>query len=171
MPFYGALCSTHLTSATFDKYIKNSWKELDLIVDNATLNFNLNTYPETTAYPVKLEVSGIVPQVPEDDSSDMIPDNIEGAFNLTLNKMLFDDQNEKALAIKENSYFWQYLSSFVKYDGKLHREFVEEGDNYVSRVEKTENGYLINGRTLEDLRQESMMESDEGEEEKPAATD
>ena len=35
---------------------------------------------------------------------------------------------------------------------------------------KTENGYLINGRTLEDLRQESMMESDEGEE-KPAATD
>ena len=170
-PFYGALCSTHLTSATFDKYIKNSWKELDLIVDNATLNLNLNTYPETTAYPVKLEVSGIVPQVPEDDSSDMIPDNIEGTFNLTLSKMLFDDQNEKVLAIKENSYFWQYLSSFVKYDGKLHREFVEEGDNYVSRVEKTENGYLINGRTLEDLRQESMMESDEGEEEKPAATD
>ena len=58
----------------------------------------------------------------------------------------------------------------MKHDGKLHREFVEEGDNYVSRVEKTENGYLINGRTLEDLRQESMMESDEGEEE-PAATD
>lgn len=170
-PFYGALCSTHLTSATFDKYIKNSWKELDLIVDNATLNLNLNTYPETNAYPVKLEVSGIVPQVPEDDSSDMIPDNIEGTFNLTLSKMLFDDQNEKALAIKENSYFWQYLSSFVKHDGKLHREFVEEGDNYVSRVEKTENGYLINGRTLEDLRQESMMETDEGEEEKPAATD
>lgn len=170
-PFYGALCSTHLTSATFDKYIKNSWKELDLIVDNATLNLNLNTYPETNAYPVKLEVSGIVPQVPEDESSDMIPDNIEGTFNLTLSKMLFDDQNEKALAIKENSYFWQYLSSFVKHDGKLHREFVEEGDNYVSRVEKTENGYLINGRTLEDLRQESMMESDEGEEEKPAATD
>ena len=49
----------------------------------------------------------------------------------------------------------------MKHDGKLHREFVEEGDNYVSRVEKTENGYLINGRTLEDLRQESMMESDE----------
>lgn len=170
-PFYGALCSTHLTSATFDKYIKNSWKELDLIVDNATLNLNLNTYPETNAYPVKLEVSGIVPQVPEDDSSDMIPDNIEGTFNLTLSKMLFDDQNEKALAIKENSYFWQYLSSFVKHDGKLHREFVEEGDNYVSRVEKTENGYLINGRTLEDLRQESMMETDEGEEEKPEATD
>ncbi|MDU5823376.1 MAG: hypothetical protein E6Z67_09380 [Haemophilus parainfluenzae] len=145
-PFYGALCSTHLTSATFDKYIKNSWKELDLIVDNATLNLNLNTYPETNAYSVKLEVSGIVPQVPEDDSSDMIPDNIEGTFNLTLSKMLFDDQNEKALAIKENSYFWQYLSSFVKHDGKLHREFVEEGDNYVSRVEKTENGYLINGR-------------------------
>ena len=170
-PVYGALCSTHLTSATFDKYIKNSWKELDLIVDNATLNLNLNTYPETNAYPVKLEVSGIVPQVPEDDSSEMIPDNIEGTFNLTLSKMLFDDQNEKALAIKENSYFWQYLSSFVKYDGKLHREFVEEGDNYVSRVEKTENGYLINGRTLEDLRQESMMETDESEEEKPAATD
>ena len=83
--------------------------------------------------------------------------SIEGTFNLTLSKMLFDDQNEKALAIKENSYFWQYLSSFVKHDGKLHREFVEEGDNYVSRVEKTENGYLINGRTLEDLRQESMM--------------
>ena len=101
----------------------------------------------------------------------MIPDNIEGTFNLTLSKMLFDDQNEKALAIKENSYFWQYLGSFVKHDGKLHREFVEEGDNYVSRVEKTENGYLINGRTLEDLRQESMMETDEGEEEKPAATD
>ena len=59
----------------------------------------------------------------------------------------------------------------MKYDGKLHREFVEEGDNYVSRVEKTENGYLINGRALEDLRQESMMETDEGEEEKPAATD
>ena len=171
VPFYGALCSTHLTSATFDKYIKNSWKELDLIVDNATLNFNLNTYPETTAYPVKLEVSGIVPQVPEDDSSDMIPDNIEGTFNLTLSKMLFDDQNEKALAIKENSYFWQYLSSFVKHDGKLHREFVEEGDNYVSRVEKTENGYLINGRTIEDLSQESMMETDEGEEGKPVTTD
>ena len=48
---------------------------------------------------------------------------------------------------------------------------MEEGDNYVSRVENTENGYLINGLTLEDLRQESMMESDEGEEEKPAATD
>jgi len=170
-PFYGALCNTHLTSATFEKYIKNSWKELDLIVDNAMLNFNLNTYPETTAYPVKLEVSGIVPQVPEDDSSDMIPDNIEGTFNLTLSKMLFDDQNEKALAIKENSYFWQYLSSFVKHDGKLHREFVEEGDNYVSRVEKTENGYLINGRTIEDLRQESMMETDEGEEGKPVTTD
>ena len=110
-------------------------------------------------------------RIQECPSQDMIPDNIEGTFNLTLSKMLFDDQNEKALAIKENSYFWQYLSSFVKHDGKLHREFVEEGDNYVSRVEKTENGYLINGRTLEDLRQESMMESDEGEEEKPAATD
>ena len=33
----------------------------------------------------------------------------------------------------------------------------------------TEN--LWNGRTLEDLRQESMMETDESEEEKPAATD
>ena len=59
----------------------------------------------------------------------------------------------------------------MKYDGKLHREFVEEGDNYVSRVEKTENGYLINGRTFEDLRQESMMETDEGEEGEAAATD
>jgi raw score 8.90 len=59
----------------------------------------------------------------------------------------------------------------VKHDGKLHREFVEEGDNYVSRVEKTENGYLINGRTIEDLRQESMMETDEGEEGKPVTTD
>ena len=59
----------------------------------------------------------------------------------------------------------------MKHDGKLHREFVEEGDNYVSRVEKTENGYLINGRTIEDLRQESMMETDEGEEGKPVTTD
>lgn len=47
----------------------------------------------------------------------------------------------------------------------------KRGIIYVSRVEKTENGYLINGRTLEDLRQESMMESDEGEEGKPTATD
>ena len=59
----------------------------------------------------------------------------------------------------------------MKYDGKLHREFVEEGDNYVLEWKKTENGYLINGRTFEDLRQESMMETDEEEEGKPAATD
>ena len=87
VPFYGALCSTHLTSATFDKYIKNSWKELDLIVDNATLNFNLNTYPELLLIQLNWKSVVFVPQVPEDDSSDMIPDNIEGTFNLTLNKM------------------------------------------------------------------------------------
>ena len=80
-PFYGALCSTHLTSATFDKYIKNSWKELDLIVDNATLNLNLNTYPETNAYPVKLEVEWYYClKCPKMIHHDMIPDNIEGTI-------------------------------------------------------------------------------------------
>ena len=41
---------THLTSATFDKSIQKLLEELDLIVDNATLNLNLNTYPETNIY-------------------------------------------------------------------------------------------------------------------------
>ena len=53
----------------------------------------------------------------------------------------------------------------MKHDGKLHREFVEEGDNYVSRVEKNGKMAIINGAlSFEDLRQESMMETDEGEE-------
>ena len=47
----------------------------------------------TSSYGHGEESTGIVKVVND------IPDNIEGTFNLTLNKMLFDDQNEHQLLI------------------------------------------------------------------------
>ncbi|BFU60415.1 hypothetical protein HEMROJRC1_06670 [Rodentibacter sp. JRC1] len=37
---------------------------------------------------------------------------------------------------------------------------IEENDNYVLKIEKNENTYLINGKTPEDIQQEILMDKE-----------
>ncbi|OOF54691.1 hypothetical protein BKK56_08805 [Rodentibacter genomosp. 2] len=163
------ICKAHLSQETRNKYDKNQLKDLDLIVDNATLSAAVNTLPETQAYPVKLEANGIVSKAPEGkektESSELFFKNLKGSLNLAINKMLIDDTNKKAREIKALSPLWNsFLLETVKPQGKLSTAFEEKGEDYVLTLEKNENGYFINGKSPEDLRQESQMKEDKPKE-------
>ena len=158
---YAPLCYSQLTTATLQKYSENQWKDLDLLVDNGSLNFNLNTYPETKAYPVQLSVDGIISPAADDAPASDIFGNMEGTISLNLAKGLIDETSDAVLKIKNESPFWQYLRLNVKPDGKLAPELAEEGDNYQLKIERNDNETRINGKTLEDLEQEKQLEHSE----------
>lgn len=165
MDVFFPLCDAYLTEETRNKYDENQLKDLDLIVDNATVTTSLNTYPETKAYPIKLEANGIVSKAPEGEEqtamNELFFNNIEGTFSLALNKMLIDDTDEKANEIKSQSAFWQLLKESVKPQEQLSLTFAEENDDYVLKLEKNSNGYFINGKSPEDLQQELEMEDED----------
>lgn len=163
---YSVLCGTQLSSATLQKYQNNQWKDLDMIADNVALTFNLNTYPETQAYPVALDLDAIISPAEDDKNSPL--GNVEATAHLNLAKGLIDETNEAVLKIKNDTPFWQYLRLSIKPQGRLAPEFVEEGEKYQLTFEKNENGYLINGKSSEDLRQErEMLPNENADESEP----
>ena len=163
---YSVLCRTQLSSATLQKYQNNQWKDLDMIADNVGLTFNLNTYPETQAYPVALDLDAIISPAEDDKNSPL--GNVEATAHLNLAKGLIDETNEAVLKIKNDTPFWQYLRLSIKPQGRLAPEFVEEGEKYQLTFEKNENGYLINGKSSEDLRQErEMLPNENADESEP----
>ncbi|MBF0752442.1 MULTISPECIES: hypothetical protein [unclassified Pasteurella] len=163
------ICKAYLSQETRNKYDENQLKNLDLIIDNATLTVAVNTFPETQAYPVKLKVNSIVSKAQEgekkNESSAFFLNNLEGSLNLAIDKMLIDDTNEKAREIKSLSPLWRlFLLETVKPQGKLSAAFEEKREDYVLALEKNEKGYFINGKSLEDLQQELQMKEDKPEE-------
>ncbi|BFU60414.1 MULTISPECIES: hypothetical protein [Rodentibacter] len=155
--YYRELCYTYLTKKTQDKYLANEWKDLDLAVDNATLAFDLNTFPETKGYPIKFAVNTIINKTNRQESSPLLQ-NTEGTLNITLNKKLFDETDEKTAKIKKSGKFWPFLKDNFK--TQLLPILIEENDNYVLKIEKNENTYLINGKTPEDIQQEILMDKE-----------
>ncbi|OOF60203.1 hypothetical protein [Rodentibacter myodis] len=164
--YHTVLCAAYLTKETQEKYAANKWKDLDLIVDNAKLAFHLNTLPETKGYPINLELNGIISKTPEDQSptntqeSFTLLQNSEGTLEISLDKKLIDDPNEKTAQIRKSSGLWTFLKDNIKPQGNLLPFFAEEENNYILKIEKNENTYQINGRTLEDIQQESLMKQE-----------
>lgn len=162
--YYDMLCYAHLTKETQEKYFANQWKDVDLIVDNAKASLNLNTFPGTHAYPVKIEIDGIVSKEQEEEDTTQnfsLLNNVEGTLNTSIDKRLIDGDDEKTSQIKEQSQFWYALKNSVKQQETLLPIFIEEGENYVLKLEKNENGTFINGRTPEDIQQEILMQQED----------
>lgn len=57
---FKSLCEVYLTQETRNQYDENQLKGPDLSIDGATLTALLNTYPETKAYPIKLNADGVL---------------------------------------------------------------------------------------------------------------
>ncbi|WP_258271294.1 YdgA family protein [Aggregatibacter actinomycetemcomitans] len=158
------LCSAYFTSETIEKYIENQWKGLDLSIDNSTITLNLNTYPGTKAYPLKLDINGAIKSQQDNQTPlDTLDQNLRGSLSITLNKGLIDDTNEQSLKIKNDSPFWQQLQMEIKPEDTLSPLFLEDKDNYVIKLEKTDKGTFINGKTEEEIRQEILKQTEEVE--------
>ena len=155
---FKSLCEVYLTQETRNQYDENQLKAPDLSVDGATLTALLNTYPETKAYPIKLNADGVLNKALEEkqeaDIHNFLFNHIEGSLNLAVNKALIDDADEKTDTIKAQSPFWQLFRESVKPQGELSQAFVVDNDNYVLKLEKNENGYFINGKPSQELENE-----------------
>ena len=118
------------------------------------------------SFPVALDLDAIISQAEDDKNSPL--GNVEATAHLNLAKGLIDETNEAVLKIKNDTPFWQYLRLSIKPQGRLAPEFVEEGEKYQLTFEKNENGYLINGKSSEDLRQErEMLPNENADESEP----
>ena len=161
-----SLCSAYFTPETTQKLLGNQWKDLDLASDNTTLTFNLNTYPTTKAYPVSIYLKGTLKTTKDKQSiADMFIENMQSTTNIVLNKGLAETSDEESLKIKKASPFWQALLAELKPEERLFPIFIEEGDNYVLTLERDNNRFLINGKTVEELlkQHELMMDSSQSE--------
>ena len=161
-----SLCSAYFTPETTQKLLGNQWKDLDLASDNTTLTFNLNTYPTTKAYPVSIHLKGALKTTKDKQSiADMFIENMQGTTKIVLNKGLAETSDEESLKIKKASPFWQALLAELKPEERLFPIFIEEGDNYVLTLERDNNRFLINGKTVEELlkQHELMMDSSQPE--------
>ncbi|TGY50611.1 hypothetical protein E5343_02890 [Rodentibacter caecimuris] len=158
---YETLCQTYLTTATQEKYLNNAWSDLNFILDHTNVTFNLNTSPETKAYPVKFEANGMMTKAPEDAKSSQgwsFLDRTEGLLRISFDKRLVEIQDEKTSKIKEQSSFWSMIQSKIKPYDTILPAFVAEGENYVAKFEKNDNGYFINGKSFEEIEEESSSE-------------
>ena len=160
-----SLCSAYFTTETTQKLLGNQWKDLDLASDNTTLTFNLNTYPTTKAYPVSIHLKGMLKTTKDKQSiADMFIENMQSTTNIVLNKGLAETSDEESLKIKKVSPFWQALLTELKPEERLFPIFIEEGDNYVLTLERDNNRFLINGKTVEELlKQHELMDSSQPE--------
>lgn len=159
--YYSQLCGAYLAKETQLRYFENRLKELDFVVDNAAISFNLNTLPETKAYPVKLEAHSITKKAEDKKKSAQNWDfsqNITGALTVSFGKGLIENNDEKINQIKAQSVFWQFLKKNIKPQDFLLPIFIEEGENYQIKFEKNKNSYLINGKSPEEIQQEFFME-------------
>ena len=155
---FKSLCEVYLTQETRNQCDEKQLKAPDLSVDGATLTALLNTYPETKAYPIKLNADGVLNKALEEKQEagihNFLFNHIEGSLNLAVNKALIDDADEKTDTIKAQSPFWQLFRESVKPQGELSQAFVVDNDNYVLKLEKNENGYFINGKPSQELENE-----------------
>ncbi|MDC2825142.1 hypothetical protein [Rodentibacter pneumotropicus] len=155
---YETLCQTYLTTATQEKYLNNAWSDLNFILDHTNVTFNLNTSPETKAYPVKFEANGMMAKAPKDAKSSQgwsFLDRIEGLLRISFDKRLVEIQDEKTSKIKELSSFWSMIQSKIKPYDTILPAFVAEGENYVAKFEKNDNGYFINGKSFKEIEESS----------------
>ncbi|OOF80727.1 hypothetical protein [Rodentibacter caecimuris] len=157
---YYTLCQAYLTKSTQEKDFKNLWL-LDFILDNARVSFNLNTLPETKAYPVTFEASGRTAKVPEkvekSSLNGALLGRVEGLLTVSFDKRLVEIPDEKTSKIKEQSLFWNMIQSEIKPQDTVFPPFVEEGENYVAKFEKNNNGYFINGVPYEEIERERLI--------------
>ncbi|OOF89590.1 hypothetical protein BKG94_01880 [Rodentibacter ratti] len=164
---YDRLCQAYLTPSTQERYLNNVWLDLDFILDNANVSFNLNTLPETKAYSVKFEANGMMTKAPEEVKSSQgwsFLDRVDGLLTVSFDKRLVEIPDEKTSKIKEQSAFWRMIQSEIKpYDTALS-PFVEEGENYVAKFEKNDNGYFINGKSFEEIEQELLIDEESSSE-------
>ncbi|OOF40719.1 hypothetical protein BKK49_05715 [Rodentibacter rarus] len=166
--YYSQLCGAYLAKETQLRYFENRLKALDFIINNAAVSFNLDTLPKTKAYPVKFEANGILAKAQEEgklsQNGDFL-DRIKGLLTISFNKGLVETSDEKTDKIKEKSSFWRMIQSEIKPYDTVLSPFVEEGENYVAKFEKNDNGIFINGKSLEEIEQELLIEGDSSEEE------
>ena len=96
--------------------------------------------------------------------ADMFIENMQSTTNIVLNKGLAETSDEESLKIKKASPFWQALLTELKPEERLFPIFIEEGDNYVLTLERDNNRFLINGKTVEELlKQHELMDSSQPE--------
>lgn len=164
---YDRLCQAYLTPSTQERYLNNVWLDLDFILDNANVSFNLNTLPETKAYSVKFEANGMMTKAPEEVKSSQgwsFLDRVDGLLTVSFDKRLVEIPDEKTSKIKEQSAFWRMIQSEIKPYDTVLSPFVEEGENYVAKFEKNDNGYFINGKSFEEIEQELLIEEESSSE-------
>ena len=80
-------------------------------------------------------------------------------MTFSFDKALLDDTQEAASKIKKNSMFWQSWQTELKPEGKLIPLFTEQDGKYVMTLEKDKE-WLVNGKTLEAIRQERLAQAE-----------
>ena len=160
MGMHSLLCTAYFSPESYKKMFDDLWATLDLSTEGTTVALNLNTYPTTKAYPVNLALKGAA-SVPQESkkSAGLFKQNLKGKMTFSFDKALLDDTQEAASKIKKNSMFWQSWQTELKPEGKLIPLFTELDGKYVMTLEKDKE-WLVNGKTLEAIRQERLAQAE-----------
>ena len=160
MGMHSLLCTAYFPPESYKKMFDDLWATLDLSTEGTTVALNLNTYPTTKAYPVNLALKGAA-SVPQESkkSAGLFKQNLKGKMTFSFDKALLDDTQEAASKIKKDSMFWQSWQTELKPEGKLIPLFTEQDGKYVMTLEKDKE-WLVNGKTLEAIRQERLAQAE-----------
>ena len=160
MGMHSLLCTAYFPPESYKKMFDDLWTTLDLSTEGTTVALNLNTYPTTKAYPVNFALKGAA-SVPQESkkSAGLFKQNLKGKMTFSFDKALLDDTQEAASKIKKDSMFWQSWQTELKPEGKLIPFFIEQDGKYVMTLEKDKE-WLVNGKTLEAIRQERLAQAE-----------
>lgn len=143
--FYAVLCNSNLSAETSGKWFADNFAQAVFQVDDATLAFDLDTYPKSSrAGKVEAKLSGKILPLKEKADSDLLfakLNNRELHFTLTVPEHLVANDAEGD-EIKTTSDFWLWLkglkrnSVFMLQNGNYHIDFVEkDGESQLNRQE------------------------------------
>lgn len=159
MGMHSLLCTAYFSPESYKKMFDDLWATLDLSTEGTTVALNLNTYPTTKAYPVNLALKGAAVPQESKKPAGLFKQNLKGKMTFSFDKALLDDTQEAASTIKKNSVFWQSWQTELKPEGKLIPLFTELDGKYVMTLEKDKE-WLVNGKTLEAIRQERLAQAE-----------
>lgn len=159
MGMHSLLCTAYFSPESYKKMFDDLWATLDLSTEGTTVALNLNTYPTTKAYPVNLALKGAAVPQESKKPAGLFKQNLKGKMTFSFDKALLDDTQEAASKIKKDSVFWQSWQTELKPEGKLIPLFTELDGKYVMTLEKDKE-WLVNGKTLEAIRQERLAQAE-----------
>ncbi|HDR0633555.1 hypothetical protein ROV39_03475 [Pasteurella multocida] len=150
---YKPLCVQNLSAKTMSSFSERLWQNLVLQVNDATLDLQVDTFPNSQANAVNatltfdLDTSKLngTPFSPEFLNYIDLNSKISLASGLLY-------PNEQVLKAREDKVLWNIFKYAL--DREILPYFNQEGENYLSHIQIKEGQTRVNGKTLQEIAQE-----------------